>query len=256
MYPRPRDYRKGTFKFTSTDYGAKPLREDLVLTIRRGIRGTSMPSFELIPKDDREAVVDYVLYLTLRGEFEERLFQIAEVEEALDPEIVQTDGIDLILDKWKSARASVIIPKTVEPEFTAEHVRRGKERFLSNATGCLKCHGEDGRGRTADNLAGNLKDTWGRATRAADLTSGMLHGGQDSLDIYRRIYGGINGTPMPGFANAFRDEPDAIWDLVAYVKYVTNRRRVGESSPPGVIKPYVPVESGQSLPSTEVPAGD
>ena len=29
LVPRPRDYRRGTFKFTSTGYGSKPCREDL-----------------------------------------------------------------------------------------------------------------------------------------------------------------------------------------------------------------------------------
>src|SRR5262245_56180860 len=41
MYPRPRDYRKGIFKFTSTRYGGKPLRDDLVRTVKRGITGTA-----------------------------------------------------------------------------------------------------------------------------------------------------------------------------------------------------------------------
>ena len=45
MIPKPRDYRPGIFKFTSTTYGSKPLREDLLRTVKRGIRGTSMPSF-------------------------------------------------------------------------------------------------------------------------------------------------------------------------------------------------------------------
>lgn len=256
MYPRPRDYRKGVFKFTSTIYGAKPLRDDLLRTVRRGIRGTSMPSFELLPREDLEAVVDYVLFLTHRGELEEHLFMIADAEGELDPEVVQSDGIDLIVDRWKTARESMIVPRTLEPEFTLEHVRRGKERFLANSTGCLKCHGEDGRGRTPDNLAGNLKDTWGHATRAADLTSGMLHGGQEPIDIYRRIYGGINGTPMPGFAAAFQDEPDAIWDLVAYVKYITNRRRAGESAAPGLIKPYVPAGAEEPAAAANAPAAE
>ena len=43
LNPRPRDYRPGKFKFTSTVDGAKPSREDLLRTIRNGIAGTSMP---------------------------------------------------------------------------------------------------------------------------------------------------------------------------------------------------------------------
>ena len=35
MYPRPRDYTRGIFKFTSTPYGTKPRREDLMATLDR-----------------------------------------------------------------------------------------------------------------------------------------------------------------------------------------------------------------------------
>ena len=70
LYPRPRDYRRGIFKFTSTPYGSRPRRDDLIATLDRGIVGTSMPSFSLLPRKDIEAVVDYVLVLAQRGELE------------------------------------------------------------------------------------------------------------------------------------------------------------------------------------------
>src|SRR5690606_24453435 len=43
LLPKPRDYRKGIFKFTSTPYSSRPHRDDLVRVLRRGIAGTSMP---------------------------------------------------------------------------------------------------------------------------------------------------------------------------------------------------------------------
>jgi mono/diheme cytochrome c family protein len=245
MYPRPRDYRKGIFKFTSTSYGSKPLRSDLVRTLQHGIRGTSMPAFNLLPPDELEAVVDYILTLTRRGELEEQIFYAAEFDEAVNAEAVEAEHIPLVMGRWNAARNDVILPKTPEPELTIEHVRRGRELFLAETTGCKKCHGDDGRGQTPDNLRGDLKDTWGHVTRAADLTSGMLRGGQEPMDVYRRIYGGINGTPMPGFANAFADKPEALWDLVAYVKFISNRRRVGEIPPPGPISPYIPAKPAE-----------
>ncbi|MFO0916817.1 MAG: cytochrome c [Planctomycetaceae bacterium] len=107
-----------------------------------------------------------------------------------------------------------------------------------SAKRCSKCHGEDGRGQTADNRGA---DAWGFQTRAADLTSGMLHGGNRPIDIYRRIHNGINGTPMPSFANALKSEPDTIWDLVAYVLLVSNERRSGNIPRPGLLRPYVAV---------------
>ena len=84
MIPKPRDYRPGIFKFTSTTYGAKPLREDLIRTVKRGIRGTSMPAFALLPPGDLDAVVDYVLTLTHRGELEAQLADEAEFTDSLD----------------------------------------------------------------------------------------------------------------------------------------------------------------------------
>lgn len=236
MYPRPRDYRKGVFKFTSTPYGSKPVRDDLVSTVRRGVAGTSMPSFHLLPDKELQAVVDYVLVLTHRGELEGQLAGEVSAADEFDPEIVP-ESIELIQSRWREAAANVYQPLSTMPVFTAEHIAAGKKAFLSR--GCSKCHGEDGRGQTAENLRGDLKDTWGHATRAADLTSGMLHGGPRPLDVYRRIYGGINGTPMPAFSQALQSEPETVWQLVAYVLYVSERRRAGETPPAGNLAPYL-----------------
>lgn len=244
LYPRPRDYRKGIFKFTSTPFGSRPLKEDLIRTVKRGISGTSMPPFKLLAERDIAAVVEYVLVLTQRGELEEQLATLAEQEEELDPELVAEEIVPLVISRWREARAARIDPLTPPPLFAASHVEAGREAFLSR--GCSKCHGEDGRGLTADNLKASLKDVWGHPTRAADLTSGMLRGGQEPLDIYRRIYGGINGTPMPGFASALREEPETIWNLVAYVLHVSSRRREGVSPHPGPMTPYIPPAASES----------
>ena len=232
LYPRPRDYRLGIFKFTSTPYGSRPRREDLVGTLRRGIVGTSMPSFQLLPKKDIESVVDYVIVLSQRGELEYQLANEAEASEELFEEDIP-DYVDTVAGHWKAAAISLTQPLTPQPELTEDRVKLGREAFL--VKGCSKCHGEDGRGHTKDNIG---KDSWGNATRAADLTSGMLHGGQEPVDIYRRIMNGINGTPMPGFKSSLESEPETIWNLVGYVLSVSNRRREGTAIPAGLIKPY------------------
>ena len=70
LWPRPRDYRPGKFKFTSTP-GDKPTRDDLRKTILFGLHGTSMPAFEsLMSGDDIEQVLDYIIFLSMRGETE------------------------------------------------------------------------------------------------------------------------------------------------------------------------------------------
>jgi mono/diheme cytochrome c family protein len=241
MYPRPRDYRRGIFKFTSTPYGAKPLRADLVRTVMRGVPGTSMPAFKLLPREDVEATVDYVLALTLRGELEEQVAITAEAEEEIDPLTVQDETLPYLVSNWKQASQQEVRPVTPQPEFTREHVQRGREAFLTK--GCSKCHGDDGRGLTADNLKAGLKDVWGFPTRAADLTSGMLRGGFEPEDVYRRIYSGINGTPMPAFSTTLAAEPDTLWDLVAYVLHVSGTRRRGAIPVPPPFLPYVPADA-------------
>lgn len=235
MYPRPRDYRKGIFKFTSTPYGYRPLREDLLRTARQGIRGTSMPAFNLLPEQDLQSVIDYVLMLTRRGELEWQIADMADSDEKVNKEEVESDLIPAVLQKWLDAEANEVLPLSPQPRMTSANVERGKAAFETK--GCAKCHGMDGRGQTADNRG---VDLWGYHTRAADLTSGMLHGGNRPIDIYRRIYNGINGTPMPGFANALKDSPETIWDLVSYVLTLSNKRREGLVPPPGAMKPYVP----------------
>lgn len=235
LYPLPRDYRRGIFKFTSTPYGSKPRREDLLKTLRRGIPGTSMPSFARLPKADLEAVVDYVIALSKRGELESQLVQEADPDEPeIDPEIVQ-ELVDYIDESWEMAHFTEVMPLTPLPEFTAEDVAVGKELFTSPDVGCANCHGSDGRGQTAANVETPLKDMWGHAARAADLTSGMLRGGSKPVDVYRRVFNGINGTPMPGFGTSakIRDDPELVWKLVAYVMQISGQRRSGQVPPVG-----------------------
>ncbi|MBS0209538.1 MAG: c-type cytochrome [Planctomycetes bacterium] len=223
LNPRPRDYRKGIFKFISTPFGTKPLRGDLARTIRQGARGTSMPSFALLDDEDVEALVDYVLLLTHRGELEALLANEARDEDAIDPANGE-EYVAAIRQLWQASDGQQIYPLSLKPKYTMASVELGKQAFLSETAGCYKCHGPDGRAETSDNQKG-FTDAWGVQTRAADLTSGMFHGGQEPLDIYRRIYGGINGTPMPSFSLKLADQPDMFWHLVHYVQYVSSARR-------------------------------
>jgi mono/diheme cytochrome c family protein len=254
LIPKPRDYRSGTFKFTSTTYGSKPLREDLLRTVKRGIRGTSMPSFSLFPPVDLDAVVDYVLVLTHRGELESQLAEEAEFNDSIErPRIGEL--VKTVLDRWEQARARIVYPVTPMPEFTTEVVEQGKKAFLSLA--CAQCHGDDGRGQMATNVG---VDAWGNPTKAADLTSGMLRGGTEPLDIYRHIDAGINGTPMPSFHANLQKEPETMWKLVAYVLRVADERRQGiipDSGllQDGILKPLPGVKPGETTKKASVEAG-
>ena len=227
LNPKPRDYRRGIYKFTSTPYGAKPRRQDLIRTIRRGAKGTSMPAFRWLPDDELQAVVDYVILLSYRGELEGSLAYEAEdyeEDEELDPELIP-DLLSVIDSRWTQAAGQIVLPVTTPIPMTDESVQLGQQAFLSK--GCSKCHGADGRGHTQDNVG---QDSWGNTVKAADLTSGMLHGGRRSIDVYRRIYSGINGTPMPSFATQFAQDPETIWHLAHFVLAVAEGREIEASS--------------------------
>lgn len=224
LNPKPRNYTKGVYKFTSTPYGSKPRHSDLVLTIKRGVTGTSMPSFDRFSKEELEAVTDYVLALTHRGELEQELANIAYDEGELLPEEDMQDVVDTILEPWREAADQLVMPATPMPPMTEATVRAGHEAFLGKA--CNRCHGKFGRGGSMGGVEVGL-DAWGNKAAAADLSSGMFHGGDRPIDIYRRIYSGINGTPMPAFETVFRDDPDAIWHMVHFIKATGDRRRQG-----------------------------
>ncbi len=157
LYPRPRDYRLGIFKFTSTaPTNAKPTRSDLLKTIKYGLHGTSMPAFEaLMTGPEIEQVVDYVVFLSMRGEVEKNLIDEAKVADKDDPSALPADTIkeiaDGILNTWKVAEGQVVGPKARRTPPTRESVLRGRDIFLAiNTTGqkvaCTDCHGAQGIG--------------------------------------------------------------------------------------------------------------
>jgi mono/diheme cytochrome c family protein len=246
LNPKPRDYTKGIFKFTSTPLGAKPRRADLVRTLRRGVTGTSMPAFDELDPKELNAVVDYVIYLSQRGELERELILLGQDEGQIESEYVQ-DIIDTIRTSWQEAQSQLVMPLTPMPPMTSETIAKGRDLYLQQA--CNKCHGVDGRG----GLAGNIdvgKDAWGHEAAAADLTSGMFRGGGRPIDLYRRINTGINGTPMPSFAAAFANEPDNVWYLVHFVRDLGERRR--RNLPPGLStteQPTPPAEPSNAPPA-------
>jgi mono/diheme cytochrome c family protein len=54
-----------------------------------------------------------------------------------------------------------------------------------------------------------------RNIQPRNLRQGIYRGGRRPLDLYRRIYAGINGAPMPETKQTLK--PDQIWNLVDYV---------------------------------------
>lgn len=79
------------------------------------------------------------------------------------------------------------------------NLARGKEVYAQ--LGCASCHGTLGRGNGPS--AAGLMDNWNRPIRAADLTHGWSYrAGSDPKDIVARVLTGIDGAPMPSYADA------------------------------------------------------
>lgn len=68
--PYPRDFRMGVFKFKQTPSGVKPTKADIARLIKHGIGGTAMNPIPELTDSDIGALVDYVVYLSMRGEVE------------------------------------------------------------------------------------------------------------------------------------------------------------------------------------------
>ena len=141
MRPRPRDYRAGVFKFTTTPYGYRPRRADLLRT-RAARHSRNVDALvRLLPDDDLEALVDYVLVLTHRGEMEIELALEADTSN----EISRRVPAEASKRCWRSGKRQKrpkfkpLTPMPISPPTTS---KRAGQAFLTK--GCSKCHGEDG----------------------------------------------------------------------------------------------------------------
>ncbi len=295
LNPRPRDYRRGEFKFTSTAVGVKARRDDLHLVLQNGIPGTSMPSFALLKPNELTALVEYVRWLAMRGEFERRL--VAELSSDYSTKAVadrtktekRSDIIDTfnklmastkdtpsefsgtlkdvgdnLAADWTAAEdeANLIVPKHPRtlPSADPKSVARGRALYMSEKLKCYTCHGLAAKGDGTSTVdywaipgsspekkfeARGLHDNWGNPIKPRNLTLGQYRGGRRPIDLYRRIYAGIKGTQMAGFATALRDAKDEkgnalnddqvnermdghIWDIVNYILAVPYQQQTIE----------------------------
>jgi mono/diheme cytochrome c family protein len=248
LRPYPRDFRNGVFKFTSTESGAKAARDDLRRALEVGNADTAMPTFATLPDDQIEALVEYVEYLSLRGETELFLRQVVvDEDEYLPLDEVVEDGVLPVADLWAEAAQFVIEPPGPRQSDTPQQIEtslaRGRDLYLSETAKCVQCHGQSGRGDGEQSE--ELYDDWNKPKKGAtpaetqrlsrlfplpiqrlrprDFTRGTFHGGHRPIDLYWRVAAGIKGTPMPPASRAL--EPKDIWDLVHYVRSLGGRMK-------------------------------
>ncbi len=230
--PPPRDYRAGAFKFTSSSQGEgerKPRREDLRRVLVGGIDGTSMPSFQLLKPEEIDALISYVIHLSIRGEAEMEAVkalsreksQPSEEGTALPPVYERTRvAANVAAERWLAAQAAEIKPIKV-PDFKNDQERlaaakRGYEFFI-RADQCAQCHANIGRDS-------DLRyDAWGTAVKPRNFFLNTFRGGRRPIDLYWRIYAGIKGSGMPPLvANPGEqaEKEPIIWDLIAFLQTV------------------------------------
>jgi DMSO reductase family type II enzyme heme b subunit len=192
LYPKPRDLTSGVFKFRSTASGTAPTDEDLFQTITNGLPSAGMPDWKHLDESVRWQLVAYV-----KG--------LSSVFHDSPPE-----PVSLGTDPGR-ARADAAQGKAV-----------GKAVY--EKLGCAACHGPQGR---ADGpSASSFTDNWGLPVRPANLTQGWNYrGGSDPKAIAQRILTGIDGSPMPSYAEAASAED--VWQLAYYVQSLQREPRWG-----------------------------
>jgi mono/diheme cytochrome c family protein len=232
LRPRPRNYHHGVFKRVSVERNRRPLREDLREILLNGIHGSAMPSFARLSRVGLEGLVDYVRFLSIRGETERMLVASVLVGETIDLKKAR-ELRHLVWQRWQEAPEYVVLPAaTTPPAATPERITRGRALFIDPDGGnCASCHGQDGRGDGSSSFKIDdrgrrvpaHRDEWGNTISPRDLTEGFYRFGSRPLDLFRRIHTGIGGGPMPGVGGITEADGSAslseedVWSLVHFV---------------------------------------
>lgn len=200
-YPHPRDYRQGVFKFISTQgtTAGRPSRADLLRTLENGLSGTAMPSFAMLPEEQRAHLARYVTFLSLRGKVELELMKLILTEE-VNPESLPSEANEILqreLLHWQAAEKGIIKTNIVEHPVGSkeldESIRRGEKLFTDpkGPAGCVACHISYGRESKLQ------YDVWGTIIKPANLTETRRKGGSQLQAHYLRIKLGIPPVNMP-----------------------------------------------------------
>ena len=178
--PKPRDFQLGVFKCRSTPTGTLPTDQDLADAIARGLDRSNMPQWNTFTAHQKADLVAWVKHFSPR---------------------------------WVNEKPGTPIQIPSEPEVTAERIKNGREVF--SRVQCWKCHGVTGEANGPS--AATLQDDLARPIAPFNFTEGERPKcGSSDQDLYRIFMTGLDGTPMPSFADNIK--PDEAWDLVFYLR--------------------------------------
>ncbi|MEE9274583.1 MAG: ethylbenzene dehydrogenase-related protein, partial [bacterium] len=191
LHPRPRDFTKGLYKFRTTRTGEIPTDEDLFRTVSLGVPGTGMPAW---------------------GEGVFRLSEAARWQVVYYIKSFFPDFADPDFNPYEER-----VKLGAAPAASPELIRLGGEIYRDESRGaCVKCHGSEGRGDGDE--AGTQKDDWDAPIMPANLAASWRYKnwGHSLEEVFRTLSTGLNGTPMPGYADSL-EERDR-WALAHYVR--------------------------------------
>jgi mono/diheme cytochrome c family protein len=211
--PKPRNFQLGIFKCRSTPTSALPTDTDLFDSIGRGFDRSNMPIWNTLTKQERADLVAWVKHFSPR---------------------------------WANEKSGDPIQIPPEPEVTPERIKAGRDVFAR--VQCWKCHGVQGMANGPS--ASTLTDDLGRPILPYNFTEGSRPKcGDTDRDIYKIFMTGMDGTPMPSFADNIK--PDEAWDLVFYLRtFMSQHSKEKDIAKQLGLKPVdpnapVPAASGQ-----------
>jgi mono/diheme cytochrome c family protein len=184
---QPRNFDAAVFKCRSTPTGTLPTDEDLYNSVTRGFVMTNMPSWLSLTSQQRADLVAFIKSFSPR---------------------------------FKTEKPGDPIHVPAEPKLSVESIKHGGELFQKLE--CWKCHGQEGRGDGPS--ASTLTDSNDQPIRPYNFAVGSrFKCGATNQDLYKIFMTGLDGTPMPSFADVIK--PEDAWDLVHFLRtlQVTNK---------------------------------
>ena len=186
----PRNFVAATFKCRSTPTGTLPTDDDLYNSLVRGLNNSNMPSWIALTNQQRADLVAYIKTFSPR---------------------------------WKSEKPGDPVQVPAETPVTVQGIQHGKELFTKLE--CWKCHGPEGRGDGPS--ASTLTDSNDQPIRPYNFSAcSRFKCGTTNQDLYKIFMTGLDGTPMPSFADVIK--PNDAWDLVHYLRTLQVNRKSAE----------------------------